>query len=332
MKVLRTVIGSTRGHRAQAATGVYGYTLDTENSFTVKVWTYGATLAEVLVPDRTGQMANMTVRLPALASYEDRQRNPYIGAIMGRYCRCVSGGRFRLDGVEYRLDRNEGHHHLHGGTTGFDRFVWDAEAGCDGDSAAVRLRLDRPDGDQGYPGALSAEVTYRAHASGRLSIDYLATSTASTIVGLTSHAFWNLGRRGTVDGLRLAINSSRSVLLDDELIPVPGGPTRIAGTSLDHRSARPLAGSKLDHFFVLDDPAWAAVLHDPGSGRLMRVLTDQPGLAVYSGDRLSPPRAGVCLQASAWPDAPNRPDFPSCRLDPGQVYRQRTVHEFTLAG
>jgi aldose 1-epimerase len=272
----------------------------------------------------------MVVRLPDLASYEDRRRNPYLGAVLGRYCRCVADGRFELDGVEHHLDRNDGRHHLHGGSVGFDRFVWDAEAGRDADILMVRLRLDRSDGDQGYPGALSAEVTYSVHPDSRLVLDYRATTTAGTIVGLTNHAFWNLAGGGRVDGHQLSINAGRWVPLDQELIPLPGAPTSLAGSRLDYSTPRPLGDHQLDNFFVLDDPAWAVELAEPARGRVMRVVTDQPGLAVYSGDGLRPPRAGLCLQTSAWPDAPNRADYPSCRLDPGAVYRHHTVHEFIV--
>jgi aldose 1-epimerase len=329
VKISRSVIGTTKGHPFQGPTSVHSYTLDTGKPLAVTVWTFGAALVEVVVPDRTGLTANVAIRLPALASYEDRRRNPYIGGVLGRYCRSVSGGRFWLDGIEHRLDRNDGRHHVHGGTIGLDRFVWASEAARDGDSLAARLSIERPDGDQGYPGALSAEVTFRARAGGHLELDYRATTTASTIVGLTSHAFWNMAGGGVVDGHRLAVNASRIVRLDDELIPVPGAPASVTDSNLDYRFPRPLGCARLDNFFVLDDPDWAAVLHDPRSGRVMRVVTDQPGLAVYSGDGLPTRRTGLCVQASAWPDAPNRPDFPSCRLDPGEVYRHRTVHSFT---
>lgn len=333
MRVVRQLVGTTAGHAAQPATAVWEYRLETGRDLAVTVWTFGATLVEVLVPDRAGQVANVTVRLPDLASYADRRTNPYIGAVLGRYCRCVAGGRFRLDGLEHQLERDDGPHHLHGGPMGFDRFAWQAEAGRDGDALAVRLELDRPDGDQGYPGALSAEVTYRAYPDGRLAISYLARTTATTIVGLTSHAFWNLAGSAMadqhrVDQHRLTVNASRYLPAGDGLIPLPGKPADVAGTSLDYRLGRPLADQGIDDFFALDDPTWAAELSDPVSGRVMRVSTDQPGLGVYTGEGLDPPRAGISLQASAWPDAPNRADYPSCRLDPHDVYRHHTEHRF----
>jgi len=330
MEIRREIVGTAAAAAGQPSTEVSGYTLDTGAGLAVTVWTYGATLVQVRLPDRTGQVANVTRRLPDLAAYQDRGRNPYLGAVLGRFCRCVSGGRFLLDGVEHALDRNDGRHQIHGGPAGFDRFVWDAEAARDGDALAVRLRLRRPDGDQGYPGAVSAQVTYTVSADWRLTLEYRAQATASTVVGLTSHAFWNLAGGGSIDGHRLAINASRRVPLDAELIPLPGPPAAVGGGPLDYRAARALGSARLDDFFVLDYPAWAAELADPVSGRSMRIITDQRGLGVYSGDGLEPARTGLSLQASAWPDAPNRADYPSCRLDPGQVYRQRTMHEFGL--
>lgn len=330
MEIRREVVGNTAGHAAQPPAEVSAYTLDTGAGLAVTVWTYGATLVEVCVPDRAGRAANVTRRLTDLASYQDRERNPYLGAVLGRFCRCVSGGRFRLGGVDHVLDRNDGPHHIHGGSVGFDRFVWAAEASHVADALAVRLRLTRPDGDQGYPGAVTAEVTYTASPDLRLALEYRAVTTASTILGLTSHAFWNLAGGGSIANHLLAVNASRRIPLDAELIPLPGPPVAVGGGRLDYRVSRPVGDDRLDDFFVLDDPAWAAELHEPTSGRTMRILTDQRGLGVYSGDRLDPPRTGLCLQASGWPDAPNRPDYPPCRLDPGEVYRRRTVHEFTI--
>jgi len=300
------------------------YTMDTGTGFVVTVWTYGASLLGVTVPDRFGRLANVVRRLPSLAAH---RRVPYVGSTMGRYCRCVSGARFSLDGKEYSLDRNDGPHHLHGGSVGFDRHVWEAETGSDSGWLFVRLRLESPDGDQGYPGAVTVETVYRAHPSGRLVIEFSATTSASTLIGLTNHAFWNLAGDGTVDGHRLAINASRFIPFDGNLIPLPGPPAPV--DALDHRSERDVG--VLDNFFVLDDPEWAAELTDPGSGRVLRIRTDQPGIGVYSGDGFVWPRAGICLQTGAWPDAPNRPDYPPVRLDPGMTYRAGTTYEFTTA-
>jgi aldose 1-epimerase len=329
MRIHRSHVGTTTGHAAEPPAEVSAFRLSTGDGFAVTVWTYGATLTEVSVPDRDGRLANVTTRLTRLRDYEDTKRNGYVGSVLGRYCRCVAGGRFRLDGAEHVLDRNAGSHHLHGGSLGFDKFVWEADAGQDGAAAVVTMRLCRPGGDQGYPGEVSAEVTYSAYPEGRLAIDFAATTTAPTIIGLTSHAFWNLSGGGTVDGHRLAVNASRYLPADLYFIPLPGPPAMVAGTPVDYRAPRMIGPDRLDDFFALDDGDWAAELTDEMSGRALRIASSQPGLGVYSGDGLPRPRAGLCLQASAWPDAPNRPDYPSCRLDPGQLYRERTWCEFT---
>ncbi|HEU0299355.1 MAG TPA: aldose epimerase family protein [Longimicrobium sp.] len=330
MQIYREPIGTTTGLAGQPPADVDAYTLDTGAGLATTVWTYGATVVEVRVPDRAGRAANVVLRLPDLDAYQDRSRNAsYLGATLGRFGRCVAGARFQLDGREYRLDRNHGRHHFHGGTNGFDRYVWKADAGRDGDSLALKLDLHSRDGDQGYPGDLSATAVYRVDREGRLTLEYRATTTASTIVGLTSHAFWNLAGTGTIGGQRLALNAARVLPTDDELIPL-GAPVDVAGTSLDYTAPRPIREDRLDHCFALDDPAWAAELHDPGTGRAMRVVTDQPGLAVYSGDGLREPRTGLCLQSGAWPDAPNHPSYPAVRLDPGTEYRHHVRYEFTL--
>ncbi|MFC3346578.1 aldose epimerase family protein [Streptomyces echinoruber] len=316
----------------QKPTEVHAFTLDSGNGLSVTAWTYGASLVEVNVPDRYGRPGNVVVRLPDLASYEDPDLNAYVGATVGRYCRCVTDARFELDGVEHRLDGNDGSHHLHGGSLGFDKYVWEADAESREDRLVLRMRLVSPDGDQGYPGELTAEASYEVDTRGRLTIAFQARTTAPTVVGLTNHAFWNLGGGGTIDDHRLALNSTRIVAFDDRLMPLPGPPRDITGTDLDHTTPRELGAARLDNFFVLDDSAWAAQVEHRPSGRTMRVTTDQPGMGVYSGDHYRRPRAGLCLETGAWPDAPNRPDYPSVRLDPGQTYRHRTTHAFQTIG
>ncbi|NRQ33083.1 galactose mutarotase [Nonomuraea sp. NN258] len=310
-------------------TPVDAYTLSTAGSMAVTVWSYGATLVEVLVENNMGDPVNVVKRLPGLAAYEDRALNAYLGCTMGRFCRCVREGRLVLDGTEHALDRNEGRHHVHGGPDGFDRRVWESRVEEAPDAASVVFRLVSPDGDQGYPGQVTVEAAYRLHESGRLTFDFTATTTAPTIVGLTNHAFWNLAGAGTIDDHLLAVNATRVMRFDDELIPLGGALDPVAGGPLDFRAPRRIGSAKVDNYLVLDgDPGWAAELRDPRSGRRMRVTTDQPGFGVYSGDGLAEPRTGLCLAASAWPDAPNLPGAPSVRLDPGTTYTHRTVHEF----
>ncbi|MFJ4963930.1 aldose epimerase family protein [Streptomyces sp. NPDC088729] len=330
MDIRRSHVGTTEGHPGQGPRPVDAYTLGGEDGLAVTVWTYGAALVEVLAPDRAGRRANVVARLPDLAAYQDRARNPYVGATVGRYCRGISDGRFRLDGAEYRLDRNDGPHHMHGGTWGTDRSVWEAEGDRDGGGAVLRMRLTSPDGDQGYPGELRAEAVYRVGPDRRLTIEYRATTSAPTIVGFTNHAFWNLAGSGTVDGHRLRLGARHAVAFDARLMPLAGAPVPVDGTALDFTRPRPLDHVALDNCYLLEGEGWAATLSDGRTGRVMRVYTDQPAVGVYSADHWAQrPRAGLCLETGPLPDAPNRPDYPSCRLDPGDRYRARTEYLFS---
>jgi aldose 1-epimerase len=242
----------------------------------------------------------------------------------------VAGGRFSLDGTGHQLAPNAGIHHVHGGPDGFDRAVWTAEPSITADAAQVRLLLVSPDGDQGYPGQLTADTTYRLTDDGSLVMTYRAVTTAPTIVGLTNHAFWNLAGDGLIDGHGLALNAAHWVPADAEFIPLSGPPHSVTGSAMDYRTPISLAGRVIDAFFVLEDPNWAADLHHPASGRRMRITTDSPGIGVYTGDFYSRPRAGVCLETGPFPDAPNRPDFPSVRLNPDAEYVTRTTHHFSV--
>ncbi len=329
MNIRRETIGWTAGHAAQRPSRVEAYTLDTERDLSLTVWTYGATLVEVLVPDRSGCRENVVMRLPDLASYENRAINQYLGATMGRYARCISGGRLRIAEKTYQLDRNIGGHHFHGGPIGFDRLVWEAEAEQSDHALSVRLRLHSPDGDQGYPGTLCAETVYRLEPNGSLSFEHSARTTAITLVSLTNHTYWNLAGTGVIDGHELAINASQVVAVDKDHIP-SGPVARTADTALDFTTMRPIGSDQIDRCFVLDELTWAAELIDPVSKRVMRIRTDQPGLAVYTADSFISPRGGVCLQTGALPDSPNRPDFPSSELEPSETYRHVTVHEFAM--
>ncbi len=333
MSVRRRPVGMTAGTTRQGPRQVDLYELDNGLGLRASVMTYGATLTELWVPDRDGGSVNVALGLhvaaglPDLAGYE-APRNPYIGATVGRYSRNVGHGRFRLAGAEHRLALNDGGHHMHGGPEGFSRMVWEAEP--DPVTTSLVLRLVSPDGDQGYPGELTAETVYRLGEHG-IEFEHRATTTAPTVVDLTNHTYWNLAGDGTIDGHVLRIGASRAVRFGERMVPVPGPPSPVHGTDHDFTRARPLRGNAIDRFFVLDGPGHCVELEHPGSGRSMRVTTDAPGIGVYTADRFPRPRSGICLQASGLPDAPNRPDFPSVRLDPGQTYRSRTVHEFTAA-
>jgi aldose 1-epimerase len=267
------------------------------------------------------------VRLPDIASYENLEVNRFrLGATLGRFARSIEGARFRLDGIEYKLDKNHGRHHFHGGTFGFDRFVWEGEIRDDSPFPSIRLRLNRPDGDQGYPGMVSVEAHFTVMEAS-LVIEYRGTTTAPTIFGLCNHIFWNLSREHHGQDQMLTINADTVLRNDKELMP-QGVPFDVTDTRFDFRAARCLSGGELDNCFPLNDSAWACLLEAPHGDVRMHVQTNQPALAGFAASTCAGGRGGVCIQLTDWPNAPNRPDFPSARLDTGTSYYNHTTYEF----
>jgi len=304
------------------------FRLEDDRGIAIEVLDYGATLTGVYVPDKAGRRINVVVRLPTNADYLNDVNDHYVGSTLGRFGRCISNAEFWLDGSLHKLVANAGHHHFHGGLGGFHRKSWHGETRVSRSRAQLCLKLVSPDGDQGYPGSLLAETIFTLDGLGMLTIEHRAVTTSPTVVGLVNHAFWNLAGEGTVDGHALAVNADSVILTDDELIPLPEPPMALAGTAWDYRKSTDLAGKAIDSFFALSGGDWAAVLEHRQSGRCMIVATDGPGIGVYTGDSYLHPRAGICLQCGPFPDAPNRPDFPTARLDPGSVYVQRTRYRF----
>jgi aldose 1-epimerase len=263
--------------------------------------------------------------------------NPaYFGGIVGRYANRIRDAAFFLEGRRYVLEPNEWPHSLHGGSAGLDRRAWQV---LDVSEGAVVLACLSPDGEMGFPGALSVVATYSL-ADRELRLDLEATTDADTVVNLASHIYWNLAGSGTVDGHLLRVPAGRYVAVDVQLIPT-GELLSVAGTRLDLRRPSPI-GDNVDGFdvtYVLDEPgstAPAAELVEPTSGRRLTVLTTEPGLHVFSAEGLPrvgpgksgrpyPPRGGLALEAQHFPDSPNRPEFPSTVLRPGQTFRSTTV-------
>jgi aldose 1-epimerase len=297
----------------------------------VRVLSYGGIVQSVEFPDRDGVPTDVVLGFPDLDGYLDNP-GPYLGALVGRYANRIAGARFPLKGRTYALEPNDGPNSLHGGVRGFDKRVWDVEPV----EHSVRLSRVSPHGEEGFPGRLEVSATYILDAGGALRIAYEAVTDAPTVVNLTNHSYWNLAGAGHADGHELRIAASRITPVDGNLIPT-GEPQDVDGTRFDFRTARK-AGSGYDHNFVLDKgvtaaPAEVAELHDPASGRVLTVSTTEPGLQLYTGEHLAAPFApgdGIALETQHFPDSPNRPEFPSTRLRPGEVYRSQTVYGFSV--
>jgi aldose 1-epimerase len=327
------------------------YTLSNQAGIEVDVTTFGAMLTRVAVPDRDGNAENVTLCLESLEDY--RAGHPYFGCVVGRYANRIADGRFSLDGKEYKLATNNGKNHLHGGNEGFDKKVWQAEPIESDEAVGVRLTYTSPDGEEGYPGELSATVRYELTAENELVMDYTAVTDAPTVVNLTNHAYWNLGGAdsGSVLDQQLVIEADEFLPVDDTLIPL-GTPMAVAGTAMDFRQGETI-GARIDqveggydHCYLLNKTAdgemsLAARLGDPESGRVMEVYTTQPAMQLYSGNFLDGSlsahgntynkHGAVCLETQHFPDSPNQPSFPSTVLRPGEKYHQRTVHKFFVS-
>ncbi|GGY90591.1 aldose 1-epimerase [Streptomyces geysiriensis] len=313
-------------------TPVHRWTLE-RAGVRVRILSYGGIVQSAEVPDRDGNSACVVLGFDTLDGYV-RHPEPYFGALVGRYANRIAGGRFPLDGRTYALARNNGPNSLHGGERGFDKRVWDVEPVADG----VRLSRVSPHGEESFPGRVEFSATYTLDASGALRIVYEAVTDAPTVLNPTNHSYFNLGGPGSghTGGHELRIAASRFTPVDGDLIPA-GAPADVADTRFDFRRARKV-GSGYDHNFVLDkgvtDTAVeVAELYDPASGRVLTVATTEPGLQLYTADHLGEPFApgdGVALETQHFPDSPNRPEFPSTVLRPGEVFRSETVYGFSV--
>ena len=310
-------------------TEVHRFTLE-RAGVRVRVLSYGGIVQSVEVPDREGRTADVVLGFDSLEGYLDCPA-PYFGALVGRYANRIAGARFTLDGRTYRLAANNAPNSLHGGENGFDKRVWDMEpAGEHG----VRLSRVSPHGEEGFPGRLEVSGTYRLDESGALRISYEAVTDAPTIVNLTNHSYFNLAGSGNAGGHELRIDASRFTPVDADLIPT--GIEEVADSRFDFRRARKV-GAGYDHNFVLDkgltdQAVEVAELYDPASGRVLTVATTEPGLQLYTADHLPEPFTpgdGIALETQHFPDSPNRPEFPSTVLRPGETYRSETVYGFT---
>ena len=337
---------------------VAAITLSNAQNMRVKVIALGAILQSVQVPDRSGKFADVVLGYSDLKGYLDN--SSYFGATVGRYANRIAKGRFTLDGHAYQLPINNGVNSLHGGKVGFGQVLWTVTEVKSGPEASVTLRYVSPDGDQGYPGKVTAAATYALNEKNELSVDYRASTDKPTIVNISNHAYWNLAGEGSgksiLDQL-LTIPADAYTPVDDTQIPT-GEFRTVAGTPFDFRKAKAIGrdirdghdaqlmtGRGYDHNWVISRapaaaPRLVARVEDPGSGRIMEMLSAAPGLQFYSGNFLDGSVVGkmghiyrqgdgLALEPQLFPDTPNRPAFGSARLDPGQTYENRIVYRFS---
>ncbi len=325
------------------------YTLTNSAGMRARIMTYGATLVSLEVPDRDGKLGDITLGYDSLDGY--LKVSPYFGATIGRYGNRIGKGRFTLNGVEFKLAANNGQNHLHGGLKGFDKVIWKATPFEDKGSRGVKFEYLSRDGEEGYPGNLSCSVTYTLSDANELRLDYQAVTDKATPVNLTHHSYFNLAGQGRGDilGHELMIKADAFTPVDEGLIPT-GKIKPVKGTAMDFLTPHKI-GERIDlvpggydHNFVLTRTGQglelAAQVFEPRSGRVMDVLTTEPGLQFYSGNfldgtitgkasKIYPQHSGFCLETQHFPDSPNKPNFPSTILRPGQMYKTETIYKFS---
>ena len=333
------------------------YTFTNKSGMQVKVTNYGAIVTAILVPDRNGKLGDITLGYDRVEDYINAVDKPYFGAIVGRYGNRIANGEFTIDGETYSLATNNGPNHLHGGIIGFDKVVWDAELVGGKGWSGLELSYLAKDKEEGYPGNLSIKVTYKLTDANELIVDYLATTDKATPVNLTQHSYFNLKGEGEGNILdhELMINASKYTPVDSTSIPT-GEMTSVTGTPFDFTTAKSIGrdigkkdeqlefGLGFDHNFVLnregDGLSMAATVHEPTTGRVMEIMTTEPGIQFYCGNFLDGRlkgksgkpyvhRGGFCLETQHYPDSPNQENFPSTILKPGEEYRTTTVIKFS---
>lgn len=332
------------------------YTLRNARGCEAQITNYGGIVVSLKVPDRRGRLGDVVLGYDTLDAYV--RNNPYFGCLVGRYGNRIGKGEFRLNGQVYRLARNNGPNHLHGGVRGFDKVVWEAHPVMTEAGPALELRYTSPDGEEGYPGNLDVTATYTLTHDNALRLDFRATTDKPTLCNLTHHSYFNLAGAGsgTILNHRVMIAADRFTPVDATLIPT-GELRRVAGTPFDFRRPwrigaridrkdQQLAfGKGYDHNWVLNKPlgklGLAARVYEPTTGRVMEVLTTEPGMQFYTGNFLDGTlrgkggkvyrhRGGFCMEPQHYPDSPNKPHFPSTVLKPGQVYRNTIIYRFSV--
>jgi len=349
----RTKVTSQPFGKMPDGTPVEIYTLS-DGAYEARIATYGGIVVSLKAPDRNGKTTDVVLGFDDVDGYVanfNGSSDAFFGAIIGRYANRIAHGSFALDGAKYSLPLNNGANSLHGGPHGFNNVVWKAKPVADG----VEFSYLSKDGEAGYPGNLSAVVRYTL-IKGELKIDYSATTDKNTVVNLTNHSYFNLAGQGDILNHQLTLHASRFTPVDAGLIPT-GELKSVASTPFDFRKAVAVGvrinaddeqlhlGHGYDHNWVLDNDggklAEAAEVYDPSSGRVLKVLTDQPGIQFYSGNFLDGSikgkggkpeqfRSALCLETQHFPDSPNHPDFPTTELRPGERYHTVTVYSLSV--
>ena len=329
----------------------YLYTISNSNNVSVKISNFGGIITTLECPDRNGNIEDVVLGFDIIDSYlED---HPYLGCIVGRYGNRIAEGKFKIGDQTFQVEKNLGGHHLHGGKEGFHTKLWGVKIIEQG----IELSYLSQSGEEGYPGNLKVKVSYQLDNNNQLRIDYEATTDQSTVCNLTNHAYFNLAgeSKGSILDHELQIKSSYFTATDKDLIPtgelqeVANGPLdfrefQAIGTHIDDEFEALKYGGGYDHNFVLDKNdnslELAAILKEPKSGRVMHVMTTEPGIQLYTANSINIPcgksgkpytnRCGLCLETQHFPDAPNQKDFPSTILNPGDIYKSTTIYYFTV--
>lgn len=346
--------------QTENGTETFLYTLTNANGLKADITNYGGTVVRLIVPDRDGNMNDVVLGYNTLAEY--LLETPYFGSIIGRVGNRIANGRFELNGKTYDLVTNnfpaDMPCHLHGGTVGYDKVVWEAEPFIEDNTPGLKLHYLSRDGEEGYPGNLDVTVWYRLTNDNSLKIDYLATTDAATPVNLTNHSYFNLRGEGNGDILShvMTLDAAHYTPVNAGLIPT-GEIGPVEGTPFDFTTPHPIGeridadyeqikfGGGYDHNWVLDNQdgelALAATAFEPDTGRVMEVWTTEPGVQFYCGNFLDgsligksgrpyPRRSGFCLETQHYPDSVNQPNFPSTILNPGEKYQSTTLFRFSV--
>jgi len=342
IQVTKSSFGSLDGKE------IYLFEISNPGKMIVRITNYGGIVTSMIVPDRNGNLEDVVLGFDNLQSYLDG--HPYFGCLAGRYANRIAGGKFSIDGKDYQLAVNNGENHLHGGLKGLDKVVWEASEYRNGEEAGIELTYLSPDGEEGYPGNLKIRVICSMLPDRAFKLDYFAETDRATPVNLTHHGYFNLKGEGDGDimDLILQIHSDRYTVINENLIPT-GELRDVTGTPFDFRKGKAIGmdfsrvEGGYDHNFVLNNDGKLAVVasvRDPGSGRVMEVLTTEPGMQFYAGNFLDGSLVGksgkayrqhyaLCLETQHFPDSPNQPSFPDAILRPGSVYRHTTIYRFS---